>query len=143
MEIIVGSTLGNAEFIADEISDLCSQYDIYNEVHTSPNLSELSLDTPWLVITSTHGAGDLPDNLQPFFDHLTQSKPCLSKLKFAVIAIGDSSYDTFCYAGKKMEGLLLDLGAKPIVDKIEIDVQVHPTPEDIATSWASQWIPNQ
>ncbi|GLP97668.1 FMN-binding protein MioC [Paraferrimonas sedimenticola] len=140
MEIIVGTTLGGAEFIADEIAEHCQNIDVATQIHSSPALDELASDQPWLFVTSTHGAGELPDNLLSFHATLEQQKPDLSQVKFAICAIGDSSYDTFCGAGKIIETIMLELGAEPIVDKIEIDIQQDPTPEDPALEWAKSWI---
>ncbi len=59
----------------------------------------------------------------------------MADVKFAVIAIGDSSYDTFCAAGKHAYNLLEDIGATPIADCLLIDVLAHDVPEDAAEAW--------
>ncbi|GAK87194.1 flavoprotein MioC [Vibrio ponticus] len=59
----------------------------------------------------------------------------MSEVKYAVIAIGDSSYDTFCAAGKHAYDLLEDIGATPICDVFTIDVLAHSVPEDAAEAW--------
>ena len=46
-------------------------------------------------MTSTHGAGELPDNLKPLFDELANSQKDFSDVRFAVVGLGSSDYDTF------------------------------------------------
>ena len=90
------------------------------------------------MVTSTHGAGDFPDNIQPLINALTQQSPDLSAIRYAVIALGDSSYDTFCSAGKSVHSQLKILGAQPISDCFTIDVLETPVPEDAAEEWFSE-----
>ena len=58
-------------------------------------------------------------------------------MNFALCAIGDSSYDTFAKALKKLISAIQDCDAKAFVDKIQIDVQLDPVPEDPALAWLS------
>ena len=102
------------------------------------DLAELALDTTWLVVCSTHGAGEFPDNIQPFVQQLSEQQPDLSRLKYAVTGLGDSSYDTFCAAGKNLDQLLASLGATRLAERLDIDVSQDPVPEDPAENWAGQ-----
>jgi MioC protein len=52
-----------------------------------------------------------------------------------VITLGDSSYDTFCDAGRKLAALLASRGAKPLLEALEIDAQEPQMPEDTALAW--------
>ena len=107
LSLITGSTLGGAEYVADHLAELLEDNGHQVEVINQAEFSELDQNTIWLIICSTHGAGDYPDNFLPFVEQLTQQQPTLNGVKFAVIGLGDSNYDTFCAAGKKIEGLLL------------------------------------
>lgn len=135
IQIITGSTLGSAEYVGDTLSDLLQQHGYETMIHNQPELDEIPAMDIWLVITSTHGAGDFPENIQPFMSDLQNTPPKTNQLKFAVIAIGDSSYDTFCEAGKQAYTLLEDIGATPIAECFTIDVLEHPVPEDAAVEW--------
>lgn len=139
IEILVGTTLGSAEYVADEISDQLSDLGHQTIVHLTPDLSDLSLNSLWIVVSSTHGAGDLPDNIVPFYDEISLKKPDLTGVKFALCAIGDSSYDTFCQGPEKLIKQLDLCGAQVYVDKLQIDVQQDPIPEEPALSWLSSW----
>ena len=68
-------------------------------IHAEPNLDEIKTESTWIVCTSTHGAGELPDNIQPFAKQLEGAD--LSAVNAYVIGLGDTSYDTFCFARKR------------------------------------------
>ena len=141
IHIITGSTLGSAEYVGDHLSDLLSKKGLESTIHNQPNLSDIPTQGIWLIVTSTHGAGDFPDNIQSFMADLQNTPPRTDQLKYAVIAIGDSSYDTFCQAGKNAFSLLQDIGATPIVDCFTIDVLEHSVPEDAASLWFEETSP--
>lgn len=137
--ILVGTTLGSSEYIADEMQAQLAS--LGHEVTTflQPKFDELKPYALWILVSSTHGAGDLPDNLQPFYKELLLNTPDLTQVKFALCAIGDSNYDTFCQGPEQLITALEYSGAKAIVDKIQIDVQQDPVPEDPALAWLAQW----
>ncbi|NMH66802.1 FMN-binding protein MioC [Shewanella salipaludis] len=139
IDILVGTTLGSAEYVADEMAAELTNAGHHVVVHLAAELSELDREALWLIVSSTHGAGDLPDNIQPFCDELTTKAVDLSGLKFALCAIGDSSYDTFCQGPDKLIAALEHCGAKSYVDKIQIDVQYDPIPEEPALTWLAGW----
>ncbi|GAB2640774.1 FMN-binding protein MioC [Vibrio panuliri] len=140
IHIITGSTLGGAEYVGDHLSDLLVDKGFKTTIHNQPNFAEIEPQGTWLIVTSTHGAGDYPDNIQPFIQALQATPPKMSEVKYAVIAIGDSSYDTFCAAGKHAHELLEDIGGTPISDCLTIDVLAHPVPEDAAELWLQDHI---
>ncbi|WP_456296479.1 FMN-binding protein MioC [Vibrio sp. AK197] len=140
IHIITGSTLGGAEYVGDHLSDLLEEHGLSTTIHNQPQMSEIPAQGIWLIITSTHGAGDYPDNIQPFIADLQNTPPRMSEVKYAVIAIGDSSYDTFCEAGKHAYDLLEDIGAQPLTDCLTIDVTTDTIPEDAAEAWLKQHI---
>ncbi|AYV21408.1 MULTISPECIES: FMN-binding protein MioC [Vibrio] len=138
IHIITGSTLGGAEYVGDHLSDLLIEQGLETTIHNQPELSDIEAEGIWLLITSTHGAGDYPDNIQPFISALQDTPPRMSNVKYAVVGIGDSSYDTFCAAGKHAYELLEDIGATPLTDCLQIDVLNDPVPEDAAEVWLNE-----
>lgn len=138
IEILVGSQMGAAEYVAEQVAETLVQAGYETKLHLQPDLDQLSPTTVWLVITSTYGAGDLPDNIQPFADQLAQDRRDLTTLSFAVITLGDSSYDTFCQAGKTLSQLIQQHGAKSLLANLEIDVLTADLPEDQALVWLPQ-----
>ncbi|MCK6265605.1 FMN-binding protein MioC [Vibrio sp. ZSDE26] len=138
IHIITGSTLGGTEYVGDHIFEQLSDAGIEAMVHNQPNIDEIPASGTWLVVTSTHGAGDYPDNIVPFIQAIQSTPPRMSEVKFAVIAIGDSSYDTFCAAGKHADNLLADIGGARVCDCLFIDVINTPVPEDEVDIWLSK-----
>ncbi|MBT0586713.1 FMN-binding protein MioC [Alteromonas oceanisediminis] len=139
VQIIVGSVLGASEYVADALAEKLRECQHEVDIHLEPDANEIARHDHWIICSSTHGAGDFPDNIQRFATQLNQLK--LDPLPFCVIALGDSSYDTFCEAGNKLHQLMLKSGAKPQTDVFEIDVLQHPIPEDVAVEWLAQHHP--
>ncbi|MDV5171811.1 FMN-binding protein MioC [Photobacterium rosenbergii] len=137
--LITGSTLGGAEYVADHLSDLLEQAGHSTDIINQAELEQLSTDNIWLVVCSTHGAGEFPDNFQPFVEQLTNQHPDLARLRYGVIGLGDSSYDTFCAAAKNIDQQLAKLGAIRLGERLEIDVSQDPVPEDPAEVWLENW----
>lgn len=137
--LIVGTTLGGTEYVADDMAAQLVELGHEAEVYLTAELTNISTHDLWLIVSSTHGAGELPDNLLPFYEQLLETDRDLSGLKYALCAIGDSSYDTFCQGPEKIIDQLKRLGADPFVDKIQIDIQADPVPEEPALAWLSLW----
>ena len=138
--LISGSTLGGAEYVAEHLAEKLEDVGFTTETLHGPLLEDLSLQGTWLIVTSTHGAGDLPDNIQPLYDELNAQKPDLSSVRFGAVGIGSREYDTFCGAIEKFDSLLLSLGAKQTGETARINVLEHDIPEDPAEVWLGSWI---
>lgn len=132
-DIMVGSVLGASEYVAEALLSAIKEAGYSGECHFKPHISALNKENILIICTSTHGAGDLPDNIQVFANDL--AKQDLRGIKSIIIGLGDSSYDTYCGAAIQIERLLLDKGALLISEPFLIDVLNHPIPEDIAVEW--------
>jgi MioC protein len=139
-EIIVGTMLGAAEYVADAIAEKLDASGHTHTIHAEPNLDEIKTESTWIVCTSTHGAGELPDNIQPFAKQLEGAD--LSAVNAYVIGLGDTSYDTFCFGAKEMEKHIKSAGGTLITDALYIDVLEHPIPEDAAVEWFDEKLAN-
>ena len=138
--LISGSTLGSAEYVAEHLAEKLEAAGFTTETLHGPELDELTLSGRWRVVSSTHGAGDLPDNLQPLLEQIEEQLPDLSQVQFGAVGLGSSEYDTFCGAIQRIDDLLIARGAKRIGDRLEIDVTEHEIPEDPAEEWVKNWI---
>lgn len=141
IKIIVGTQTGTAEFVADEISEALSKHDLGSEINLDPALSLTNDPDTWLVLTSTHGAGEIPDNLKPFFEWLSNTKPDLSKIQHLVLGIGDSSYDTYCKAAKDISTLLNQLKSRELNEPFYADAMDQSLPEDLILEWLEPQLP--
>ncbi len=74
-----------------------------------------------VFISSTTGQGDVPSNGEAFFDKLSGADIDLSKTKYGICALGDSSHTYYCGAGKKIDKRMEELGANRIADRHECD----------------------
>lgn len=135
IDIVVGSVLGASEYVAQAIKDeLECEHNI--SCHFQPDINEVNFDNLLIIVTSTHGAGDLPDNIQDFASKLSTSE--LPNLKSIIIGLGDSSYDTFCEGAAKMQTAVESSKGKLLLPIFQIDVLHHPIPEEIAVEWLKQ-----
>jgi len=141
--IIVGTESGNAQMCADHLSDNLPA--LGHEVEVAGDADAAGVDLAGrdavLVCTSTHGDGELPDNLVPLAERLREQAPDLSHLRYGVIALGDQTYQaTFCQAGKDMDELFARCGAHRLGERLEIDACTQPLPDEEALTWAQEWV---
>lgn len=138
--LIVGSVYGAAQYVAEEAQPLLTglghEVALYEEAKLDEVLS-FNADI-WLLISSTTGQGDIPDNLLPFFLDVQSRFPLLTGKQFAVIALGDSSYETFCGAGEQLRALLLEIQGTELAPMLRIDAGETLEPETIALPWLKQ-----
>jgi len=137
--LISGSTLGGAEYVAEHLAEKLEDAGFSTETLHGPLLEDLPIDGIWLLITSTHGAGDLPDNLLPLYEELKEQQPDLANVRFGAIGIGSREYDTFCGAVEKVETELKSCGAQQIGETLKINILDHDIPEDPAELWLGEW----
>lgn len=132
--ILYGSQTGNGQHLAEQLSKNL-ETENFNVTLSAMNefkTNRLKKIEYLLLIVSTHGEGDPPDNAVPFYELLHGRRaPQLEHLQFSVLSLGDSSYEFFCQTGKDFEKRLLELGATPLAPRIDCDLDFDEP--------ASQW----
>lgn len=139
--IFVGTLYGNALFVAEEAEAILTKHGHSVKVFEDPELTQWQYYRHHyaLVITSTTGQGDLPDSIVPLFHAIKDEVGYQPELRYGLIALGDSSYDVFCGAGKQFDALLQEQGATRIGNLLLIDGSEDPEPESVSNPWVEQW----
>ncbi|WP_072806508.1 sulfite reductase subunit alpha [Rhodococcoides yunnanense] len=140
LHILYGSQTGNAEGLAQDAADLARRHGLEPHVASldALDMNALAAMRRLLIVTSTYGEGEMPDNAQLFWDAIAaDSAPRLEGLYFAVMALGDTGYDGYCKAGKDIDARLGALGATRTADRVDCDVEY----EDAAAAWLSTAVP--
>tara|TARA_B100001287_G_scaffold44122_1_gene33250 strand:- start:929 stop:2743 length:1815 start_codon:yes stop_codon:yes gene_type:complete len=128
LAILFGSQTGNAEELAENTKKLADKAGLVSQVFDMDGLSatDLSSHKRLLIITSTWGEGEMPDNAIDLWESVCSTSPQLNGLHFSVCAIGDTSYDEFCQAGIDWDNKLHELGANRTTDLQLCDVDFEP-----------------
>ena len=137
LTIFAGSVYGNAQHVAEQVQEELEGQGVKCEVLSDPQVSDFTDATAILVVTSTTGQGDIPPNLEFVFADLKDAFPLLNQKPFAVAALGDSSYDTFCGGGRQFHELLLELQGNAVADMLEVDAIETLEPEKDVLEWVN------
>lgn len=140
LDILYGTQTGNAETVAQDAAAAARAKGFAPRVAGMDDvpMEQLAQMEQAIFVISTYGEGEMPDNAQLFWDALSASTaPRLEKLHYGVLALGDTSYDEFCHAGKLIDIRLEQLGAKRINARIDCDIDF----EDPAAEWVSATLP--
>jgi sulfite reductase (NADPH) flavoprotein alpha-component len=119
-----GSQTGTSEGLARRFAKEAQKLGFETRVIGMENYSTIDLtkEKRLIIITSTYGDGEMPDNAQAFWEYLKNgTAPRLEHLEFSVLALGDRNYIQFCQAGKAFDARLEDLGAKRIHPRTDCD----------------------
>jgi len=136
MTILYGSQTGNSQGLAEKYASALKTQNVDVTVSSLGKFkaSNLKKITNLLLIVSTHGEGDPPDQAIQFYEFLHSKRaPKLEHLQYSVLALGDSSYEFFCKTGKDLDEQFAKLGATRIVPRIDCDVDY----DDAAAQWFS------
>ena len=138
--IAYGTETDNCKHLAQELEKLCTEQGIGAQV---VDLGQLRLRRlprlkHFIVITATHGDGDPPEPVADFFDALmSDDAPRVDDMKFAVLALGDSSYELFCVTGQAIDKRLEELGGSRLIPRRDCDVDFQKP----AREWMQELLP--
>jgi len=132
--VLYGSQTGNSKGIAESLHTALelngNQAELKNLLDYRPQ--QLKKEQKVIVVISTQGNGEAPDEALAFYKYITGDRaPKLENLEFAVLGLGDSSYDDYCQTGKDVDAALEKLGAKRFHDRVDVDLDF----EDDVVEW--------
>ncbi|EEX43029.1 sulfite reductase [NADPH] flavoprotein alpha-component [Vibrio furnissii CIP 102972] len=125
LTIIFASQTGNAKGVAEALEQDAQAAGIAVQLFDASDYKgkDLAKETHVIVVASTNGEGEAPDNALALHEFLQSKKaPKLPNLQYGVIGLGDSSYEFFCQTGKDFDTFLEKLGAKRFIDRVDCDV---------------------
>jgi sulfite reductase (NADPH) flavoprotein alpha-component len=126
LSILFGSQTGNAEGLAKRIAKEAGKRGFAATVHDLAKypMAQLASEERLLVVTSTFGDGEPPDNAKAFWGFINDTAaPRLAKTRFSICAIGDSNYPKFCGFGKELDLRFESLGAQRVCARADCDVE--------------------
>ncbi|WP_394131828.1 assimilatory sulfite reductase (NADPH) flavoprotein subunit [Shewanella maritima] len=132
--ILYGSQTGNGRGVAEALAEQAQNkgYSVNLSSMGDYKSRQLKQETLLLLVVSTHGEGEAPDDAMELHQFLNSKRaPKLENLHYSVLALGDSSYEFFCQTGKDFDIRLSALGAKALSPMVECDVDY----EDAAEQW--------
>ncbi len=125
LTILYASQTGNAKGVASQVEQSASAAGINVKLVNISDYKAKALknESHILIVASTNGEGEPPDDAIEFHEFLLGKKaPKLPKLSYSVLALGDSSYEFFCQTGKDFDERLQALGAKQVMPRVDCDV---------------------
>ncbi|EMH4150460.1 NADPH-dependent assimilatory sulfite reductase flavoprotein subunit [Providencia stuartii] len=135
--IISASQTGNARRLSEQLREkLLSEKLNVNLVNAGDyKFKQIVQEKILVIVASTQGEGEPAEEAVALYKYLHSKKaPSLNETAYAVFALGDSSYEKFCQAGKDFDTQLAQLGAKPLLARIDADVEY----QAIADAWIEE-----
>ena len=137
ISLLYGTESGNSEMLCDDLKDeldAAHDVEIVSFADLSPN--DLHSSKLYIMITSTHGNGDLPAAAAQFADSLETGKPDLAGISFAIFGLGDRVFEeTFNQGSERLMNCMLEQQATQIGERGLHDASTGEMPEAIALPW--------
>ncbi|MGL4721121.1 MAG: NADPH-dependent assimilatory sulfite reductase flavoprotein subunit [Kluyvera intermedia] len=137
--LISASQTGNARRVAEALrDDLLAEKLNVNLVNAGDyKFKQIASEKLLVIVASTQGEGEAPEEAVALHKFLFSKKaPKLNGTAFAVLGLGDTSYEFFCQAGKDFDSKLAELGGERLLDRVDADVEFQPA----ATEWRARLV---
>ena len=138
--VLSASQTGHAREVASDLHAALAQQGINAKLISAADYKPKTIadEQVLLLVTSTQGEGEPPEEAVSLHRLLFGKKaPPLPALRFAVCALGDSSYPDFCQAGKDFDTRLAELGGERLAPRADCDVDYQAT----AAAWIADLVP--
>ncbi|MBN4867289.1 MULTISPECIES: NADPH-dependent assimilatory sulfite reductase flavoprotein subunit [Providencia] len=135
--IISASQTGNARRLSEQLRErlVGEKINVHLVNAGDYKFKQINQEKVLVIVASTQGEGEPAEEAVALYKYLFSKKaPDLSQTQYAVFALGDSSYEKFCQAGKDFDSQLALLGAKSLFERIDADVEYQ--------SIADEWVEN-
>lgn len=136
VDVLIGTQTGNAELVAEDVVAGARARGLGGRTAALDDVTpeQLAAMSHVIVVTSTYGEGEMPDNAGLFWEALqSDTAPRLEGLRYSVLGLGDRGYDDFCQAAKLIDTRLEQLGATRVHDRVDCDVDF----EEPAAEWTT------
>ncbi len=136
--VVYGTESGNSKKVAVDVTSKLKKQGVQVKTKSLDQykVTDLQKENCLLVVMSTQGDGEPPAAAKKFYDYILQTDVQLNKLKYGVLALGDSSYPLFCKAGEDVDERLQKLGAERIIPLGRCDTDFEPE----AHAWIDELI---
>ncbi|MDL4842692.1 assimilatory sulfite reductase (NADPH) flavoprotein subunit [Aquibacillus rhizosphaerae] len=131
--VLYGTDTGNSQNLAEEFTQKLEQEKFKVTLSSMDDFKPKSIKSvqDLLIVTSTDGDGDPPDNALSFYEFLYSKRaPKLGGVRFSVLALGDSSYEFYCQTGKDFDARLEELGGERIHPRVDCDLDFEEPAEE-------------
>ncbi|HDL7747856.1 TPA: NADPH-dependent assimilatory sulfite reductase flavoprotein subunit [Yersinia enterocolitica] len=135
--LISASQTGNARRLAEQLrDDLVAAKLNVNLVNAGDyKFKQIAQERLLVIVASTQGEGEPAEEAVALHKFLFSKKaPKLPETAFAVLGLGDTSYEHFCQAGKDFDNKLAELGAQRLLERVDADVEY----QESAQQWRQQ-----
>ena len=134
LTVLYGTETGNSAALATTLTDQAKALGLSVTMHDMATYKcrQLKNEQDLVIIASTYGEGDPPQSAASFFEFIEGHKaPKLPDLRFAILALGNSTYEYYCEAGKRLDRRLEELGAQRLKARVDCDVDY----DEPAAAW--------
>ncbi|MEN8733194.1 MAG: sulfite reductase flavoprotein subunit alpha, partial [Lentimonas sp.] len=134
LTVLYGTESGNSETLADLTVKAANKSGFKAKAVSMGDIKPAKLKgvENLLVIVSTWGEGDPPENAVDFYaDFMGDKAPKLEGTRYSVLGLGDTSYEHFCKAGIDIDARIEALGGKRVYARVDCDVDF----DDAFAAW--------
>src|SRR6478736_5459758 len=131
ISVLYGTETGNSKKISSKLAAALKskQHKVSLTALDQYTPSNIEKEGITFIVISTQGDGEPPAAAKKFYDHLHTKEHDLKNLKYAVLALGDTSYPLFCQAGEDVDARLKQYGAAQILPLEKSDLDFYPVSE--------------